>query len=278
MSRLTSQHNPPPCSPPLSPGSAVGWLVAAGGVALLGSILLEGARLVGRTPLAPALGLVLPLEIAVYLLALRESAGPVLEVGKTIGGLFCGLLLRAGLALGAGGISSSALAPPELGNQFLLYYVQLWPGVAVQIAAVAVLLWLLRDLWAVPRGGGRAGEQTAATAPGAATGLGGERRRALLAALLEPEGEQPSPRRGRGPEAPEAGEGPRVPPISRRSRRAPSRAAQPPLPAAESPSLVPDGADVPASAASVYEPSAEETASLPQVSAPAGDQTPPPRR
>ena len=125
------------------------WLVGASAVGVAGSALLENARLAGAASLGAMLAVVPILELAFYLLALRESRGPRLPAAGIALALLAAAVLRAGLALLLAVIKFSPLAAAGLGSQFQLYYLRLWPAALVQILAVAIFLWLIRDSFVI---------------------------------------------------------------------------------------------------------------------------------
>jgi hypothetical protein len=180
----------------LSFGSALAWLLAALLVGMVGSVLLESAHLV--TPLAASwalLGLV-PLEMLVYLFALRSSNGPALGCLRSALGVLLALALRGGLVALLAWFLPSSSAEPDMLHQMLFHGWQLWPATLVQVLALGIYLWLVRDSL-VPaeacweylmlthvNGGGR--RKRGASAADGATGRSAERQKLLLAALLEP--------------------------------------------------------------------------------------------
>lgn len=252
----------------LTPLGAVVWLLATAVVGILGVVLLEGARVTAPARLAPALVIVLPLELVCYLLALQETRGPRLRPVRTALGVFLGLIIRASLTLILGLVRASPLAGGGgLASQFLLFYARLWPAALVQMLAVAAYLWLIRDLLAgepLPEAYRPAlpwSEEPAEQA---------ERQKELLSALLEPAEEEQTEvqldleLKGKVPVSPPADR----PSLRRRTRRK----AQEPAP---QPSLISEEAPAPApealgrtSTATPEEPGPEDTAALPQVSPP----------
>lgn len=241
----------------LTPGGVVLWLLAAGVVGVVGSILLEGARVAAPIGLAPALIIVLPLELACYLLALGAGV-PRLPPGRTTLGVFLGLVLRAALALILSMLAPSPLGGEGMRGQFLLYYARLWPTALVQLLAVTSFLWLIRDLLAVVP----PPEPRPVLAPADADE--GERQRQLLEALLEPSEPVVAP-----PLPVDSGEPQPPPPRSRRSRSPRRRVA-----AAQSPLLSPAPAPPPpppeqeTALALPAEPAPDDTAALPLVATP----------
>jgi hypothetical protein len=232
------------------------WLLAAGVVGVVGSMLLEGARLAAPISLQPALVILVPVELACYLLALGAGL-PRLTGGKTLLGVILGLLLRAGLAAILGLVAPSALAPGPVEQLMLLYYARLWPAALVQIVAVTAFLWLIRDLLVTRRT--PLEEEAPLPAPEAGEG----RQAQLLRALLEPAEPRAVPPLPMG-----VGEGDLEPPRKSRFRR-PGR---PKKPAPQSP-LLPPEPPPPAprqeteALALPTQPSPEDTAALPLVSA-----------
>jgi hypothetical protein len=231
------------------------WLLAAGVVGVVGSLLLEGARVAAPIPLTPALVIVLPVELACYLLALGAGV-PRLSGGKTVLGLVLGLLLRAGLTAILGFVAPSPLAPGGLEPGLLLYYARLWPAALVQIIAVTAFLWLIRDLL-VSR---PAPEEEEAPLP--APEAGEARQQQLLRALLEPAEPKAVPPLPMG-----MGEGDLEPPrrsVFHRKGRARKPAPQSPLLPAEPPPA-PPRQEADTALALPLQPSPDDTAALPLV-------------
>ncbi|HEY3397685.1 MAG TPA: hypothetical protein VGM19_08505 [Armatimonadota bacterium] len=253
----------------LSPLGAVVWLLAAAVVGLVGSLLLEGARLAPPLELNPALAVVLPVELVLYLLAVG-TGGPRLGRGRTTLGVGLGFLLRAGLAALLAYLAPSALAGRELYDQFLLYYVQLWPAAAVQVLSLTAFLWLARDLLVAPDE--LVAEEVLPPSGETSGGNSGERQRELLAALMEPnenaqgqyEMELPGGKLGAAPE--------------RRGLRLRGRRAAPVAPALplEPPPPAPEPEGYEEAVAGPFAALAEDTATLPQVmDGPATEPEPP---
>ena len=166
----------------LSAAGLLVWLLAAGAVGVLGSLLLEGARVAAPLRLPPALAMIVAVEVALYLLALCATGGPWLSGLRALGGLLLGLLFRAAQALLLAVAVSSPLAEGGgLGIRFTLYYARLWPAALVQVIAVAVFLWVIRDQLAGPE---PEPKPRSVAPPGNAQTR--EERRELLSALLEP--------------------------------------------------------------------------------------------
>lgn len=238
---------------------AVAWLLAACVVGVVGSILLEGARVAAPLGLFTALAIVVPTEVVLYLLALGAGAPRLPRVRTTLG-VFLGLLLRAALALILALVSPSPLAGEGLANHFLLFYARLWPAALVQVLALTAFLWLIRDLLVVPPD-----TPAVVSTPPVAQDDGGERQKELLAALLEPGDREPGPQlyMGIGGEATDMLPPERV----RRGRRRRRQVAQTSLLGAEPPPAPPPPEQETALAAPL-EPSPEDTAALPQVAGP----------
>lgn len=251
----------------LTPLGGVVWLLAAAIVGILGSVLLEGARVAGPARLAPALVIVLPLELACYLLALHEARGPRLSSGRIVLGVCLGLGVRAGLALILGLVRASPLAGGEgLASQFLLFYARLWPAALVQMLAVAAYLWLVRDLLAgepLPEPYRPAFRRTEEPAEQA------ERQKELLSALLEPSDEEKAAEVQLDLDLKEEASVPPPadsPPSRRRARRKVEEPVpQPPLISEEAPAPAPEASDTDSAAATVEEAGPDDTATLPQV-------------
>ena len=242
--------------PLLSPWGVLVWLLAAGVVGVVGSMLLEGARVAAPISLQPALVMLVPVELACYLLALGAGL-PRLTGGKTVLGVILGLVVRAGLAALLGFVAPSALAPGPVEQVALLYYARLWPAALVQIVAVTAFLWLIRDLLVTRRA---PEEETPLPPPEEGEG----RQAQLLRALLEPAEPRAVPPLPMG-----VGEGDLEPPRKARFRRAgrPKKPApQAPLLPAEPPPPAPRQETKPALALPT-QPSAEDTAALPLVTA-----------
>lgn len=244
----------------LTPLGAVVWLLAAGVVGVVGSILLEGARVAAPIGLAPALVIVVPVEIACYLLALGAGV-PRLPRLRTTLGVVLGLILRGGLTAILAFVAPSPLGNDGLPGQLLLYYARLWPAALVQILAVTAFLWLIRDLLAMSR----PIEEEAVLPP--ASEDAGERRGQLLRALLEPADPHAIPPLPMG-----VGEGDLETPPRSRLRRGRRRAA----PAPQSPLIAVEPAPPPArqeqetALALPTLPAADDTAALPLVGPPTG--------
>ena len=105
-------------------------------------------------------------------------------------------MVRAGICV----ITTQVSAPVQASDtgflgQFSYFYLSYWPGALVQICAVAIFLWVLRDMWgASGRGGGYAPGQPEVEEEAWEDRF--ERQRELLAALREPsaeEGTEPAP-------------------------------------------------------------------------------------
>jgi hypothetical protein len=193
---------------------------------------------------------------------------------RTTLGVFLGLFLRGAMALILALVSPSPLAGEGLGNHFLLFYVRLWPAALVQILALTAFLWLIRDLLAVPPD-----TSVAVTLPPSVERNGEKRQKELLAALLEPGDREPGPQlyMGIGGEATDT---PAAERSGRRGRRRRGKPVQTPLLGAE-PSPAPPPPEQETALAAPLEPSAEDTAALPQVpgppeAAPPGASPPPP--
>jgi hypothetical protein len=235
------------------------WLLAAGVVGVVGSLLLEGARVAAPIRLAPALVMIVPVEWACYLLALGAGV-PRLSGGKTVLGVGLGLVLRGGLAAVLGTLAPSPLAPGGVEQGWLFYYARLWPAALVQILAVTAFLWLIRDLLLTRR----APEEAAALPP---PEEGEARQQQLLRALLEPAEPRAVPPLPMG-----MGEGDLEPPRRARFRparllgrgRRPAPAPQSPLLAAEPPPA-PPRQEIDTALALPRQPSPDDTAALPLV-------------
>ena len=232
------------------------WLLAASVVGVVGSILLEGARVAAPIGLAPALVIIVPVEVALYLLALGAGV-PRLPALRTTLGVLLGLALRAGLAVVLAVVAPSPLSTGGAWDgQLLLYYARLWPAAAVQVLAVTAFLWLIRDA-------------LASTRPPAEepyllpdSGEAGGRQKQLLQALLEPADQDAVPPLPMG-----MGEGELEPPRRSRFRRAGRKRA----PAPQAPLLTPEPAPPPprpaeeTALALPNQPAADDTAALPLV-------------
>jgi hypothetical protein len=242
----------------LTPLGAVVWLLAASVVGVVGSILLEGARVAAPIGLAPALIIIVPVELACYLLALGAGVPRLPRVRTTLGAIL-GLALRGALALILALVAPSPLSTGGVPGQFLLYYARLWPTALVQVLAVTAFLWLIRDLLAV-----RPPAEKEAVLPPAG-GDEGERQKQLLEALLEPTEPQPAPPLPIEAGASEAESPPRS--RLRRSRRRGEPAPQSPLIGAEPPPA-PARQEQETALALPTEPAADDTAALPLVQGP----------
>ncbi len=242
----------------LTPLGAVVWLLAASVVGVVGSILLEGARVAAPIGLAPALVIIVPVEIACYLLALGAGI-PRLPRLRTTLGVILGLVLRGGLTAILAFVAPSPLGADGLTGQLLLYYACLWPAAVVQVLAVTAFLWLIRDLLVIAR------PVEEGPLPPPVPGEEGDRQKQLLQALLEPADEQAVPPLPMG-----VGEGDLEPPRRsrfRRSRRRPAPPPQSPLLAAEPPPP-PARQEQETALALPDQPAPDDTAALPLVAPP----------
>jgi len=266
-----TRRQPPALAEPAAaaiqtPLGAVVWLLAACVVGVVGSILLEGARVAAPLGLLTALAIVAPTELVLYLLALGAGSPRLPRVRTTLGVLL-GLFLRGAVALIVALVLPSPLAGEGLANHFLLFYVRLWPAALVQVLALTAFLWLIRDLLVVPPD-----TSVAVALPPAVAGNSEKRQKELLAALLEPGDREPGPQlyMGIGGEATDI---PAAERSGRRGRRRRGTPVQAPLLGAE-PAPAPPPREQETALAAPLEPSTEDTAALPQVTGPP-EATPP---
>ncbi len=167
------------------------WLTSAAIVGVVGCIVLDRAGVGRPLPLGRALIMVLAVEILLYLLVLMAGGRGVIPAGRVVVGTGLGLIIRAGLSLIAAQLAMPVRAAAHsMAAGFGFYYAQYWPGALVQILAVSVFLWLIRDLWQIRET--RWGTRGAGPLPQHEVPEDWQaRREELLAALMEgPEAEE----------------------------------------------------------------------------------------
>lgn len=179
----------------LSPLVIVLWLTSAAIVGVVGCLVLSRAGVGQLLPLSWYpwdLAMVLIGEILLYLVVLVTGGRGRIPGGRVVLGIGLGLIIRASLSL----IVVELAFPPGARDfaGFFLYYVQYWVGALVQIFAVSVFLWFIRDAWQV--------SGTEVVVVGGQEGMADRealadrqaRREELLAALMEgPEEEEAKP-------------------------------------------------------------------------------------
>ncbi len=138
----------PATAGPIASLGIVLWLIFTVVVAVAGTMLLESSQ-VGR-PLTVGLWslALLIAEIVCYLLVLTVAAASSIGASRAFVGTLLGLITRGGISV----ITAQVTAPVQVTTGsfwvgFSYFYLLYWPGVLVQVCAVAVFLWVLRDMW-----------------------------------------------------------------------------------------------------------------------------------
>ena len=176
----------------MSPLSVGLWLIFSVVVAVAGTVLLERSQVGGPVAAAGWSLALLVAEIICYLVVLTVAVSSAVGASRAFVGTLLGLVIRAGICV----ITTQVAAPVQASDagylgQFSYFYLSYWPGALVQICAVAIFLWVLRDMWGTS---GRdvfcAPGQTEADAEAWENRF--ERQRELLAALMEPSTEEGS--------------------------------------------------------------------------------------
>ena len=180
----------------LSPLVIVLWLGATALVGVAGCIMLERGHVGQPLPLGRAVVLVLAVEILLYLAALLVGGRGLIPAGRVVMGIVLGMVIRASLSLIAVQLAMPVRAgAPTLTAGLGFYYAQYWPGALVQILAVSVFLWFVRDVWETSEMRWTVGERAEEFVPPLGAAEDGQtRREELLAALMEgPEDEEAEP-------------------------------------------------------------------------------------
>ena len=134
----------------LSSLSIVLWLISTAIVGVVGCVVLEQAQVSQPLATGQALAVVPLVEILFYLLILLGGSRQRMKAGRVVLGIGLGLIIRAGLSLIAAQlVVPGQAAATSMGAIFGLYYLRYWPGVVVQVLAVALFLWFLRGIWEV---------------------------------------------------------------------------------------------------------------------------------
>jgi len=138
----------PATAGPIASLGIVLWLIFTVVVAVAGTVLLESSQ-VGR-PLTVGLWslALLIAEIICYLLVLTVAAASSIGASRAFVGTLLGLIVRGGISV----ITAQVTAPVQVTTGsfwagFSYFYLLYWPGVLVQICAVAIFLWVVRDTW-----------------------------------------------------------------------------------------------------------------------------------
>lgn len=182
----------------LSPLVIIFWLALTVIVGAVGCIMLDRGQVGAPLPLSRALPLVLGLEILVYLAALLAGGRALIPAGRVALGIVLGLVIRATISVVVAQLSKTGPGQEGMPTWFGLfgyYYVQYWPGALVQVLAVTVFLWFIRDVWEVSESRWAVREDRQPFRAGPETAEDPEvRREELLTALMEgPEEEEVAP-------------------------------------------------------------------------------------
>jgi len=179
----------------LSSLAIVLWLISTAIVGVVGCVVLEQAQVSQPLATGQALAVVPLVEILFYLLILVAGSRHRMKAGRVVLGIGLGFIIRAGLSL----IATQLVIPGQaavtsMGAAFGLYYLRYWPGVVVQVLAVALFLWFLRGVWEVSEArSARALHQPRWLPEREEPEDERARRRQLLAALMEGPEEEAEP-------------------------------------------------------------------------------------
>ncbi len=179
----------------LSSLAIVLWLISTAIVGVVGCVVLEQAQVSQPLATGEALAVVPLVEILFYLLILVGGSRHRMKAGRVVLGIGLGLVIRAGLSLIAAQlVIPGQAAATSMGAIFGLYYLRYWPGVVVQVLAVALFLWFLRGVWEVSEArSARALDQLGWLPEREEPEDERARRKQLLAALMEGPEEEAEP-------------------------------------------------------------------------------------